>query len=327
MKKHYLLGLILILFVCACSKNLSEATGGQPITPNSPVHDTTRTTPADTTTKAKVDTTRFDTAKTAPPVVPFPVTIASAPPAPSCPISPIYGDTIIYPQPTGGGDYIVTPLNNPGPGKYFSWPVGMVLNASTGAINVTKSETGLKYALGFVRSGTNDTCLSTLVIGGASYMDSVYVIASGATAAIPYFEADPYLLSTCATGNGCSFDVNNTAASSKVIVDKSTGVIDVQKTLNGSSLLSLGGAFGLLPQNGSSVTTTIYYKLTDASNNALQHIDVQLVYFNTKADIGNSSPGLLSGITNAVNNLLAGHLISTTANPRPPLIVIVRRLN
>ncbi|HEY4290335.1 MAG TPA: hypothetical protein VGN00_24715 [Puia sp.] len=322
MKKHYLLGLILILFVCACSKNLSEVAAGGSSNPTTkpPVHDTTRT--------QATDTVKKDTIKTQPPapVVPFPETVATAPPAPSCPISPIYGDTIIYPQPTGGADYIVNPVNNPGSGKYFSWPVGMVLDANTGAINVTKSETGLKYAIGFVRSGTTDTCLSTLVIGGASYMDSVYVIASGATAAVPYFEADPYLLTTCATGNGCSFDVNGTAASSKVIVNKSTGVIDVQKTLNGS-LLSLGGAFGLLPQNGSSVTTTIYYKLTDASNNALQHIDVQLVYFNTKADIGNSSPGLLSGITNAVNNLLAGHLISTTANPRPPLIVIVRRLN
>ena len=326
MKKHYLLGLILILFVAACSKNLSEATGGSPRVPNKPpVHDTTRTTPADTT-KPRVDTTRFDTAKTATPVVPFPVTIASAPPAPSCPVSPIYGDTIIYPQPTGGGDYIVNPVNNPGPGKYFSWPVGMVLDANTGAINVTKSETGLKYALGFVRSGTNDTCLSTLVIGGASYMDSVYVIANGATTALPYFEADPYLLNTCATGNGCSFDVNGTAAASKVVVNGATGVIDVQKTLNGS-LLGLGGAFGLLPQNGASVTTSIYYKLTDASNSALQHIDVQLVYFNTKADMQNSNPGLLSGIVNAVNNLLAGHLISNSANPRPPLIVIVRRLN
>jgi len=326
MKKHYLLGLILILFVCACSKNLSEAAAGSPRTPNKPpVHDTTRTTPADTT-KPKIDTTRFDTAKAATPVAPFPVTVAAAPPAPSCPISLIYGDTIIYPQPTSGGDYIVTPLNNPGPGKYFSWPVGMVLDPNTGAINVTKSETGLKYALGFVRNGTTDTCLSTLVIGGASYMDSIYVIANGATTALPYFEADPYLLTTCATGNGCSFDVTGTAANSGVVVNSATGVIDVQKTLNGG-LLGLGSAFGLIPQNGASVTTTIYYKLTDASNNALQHIDVQLVYYNTKADMQNSNPGLVSGILNAVNNLLSGHLISNSANPRPPLIVIVRRLN
>jgi hypothetical protein len=319
MKKHYLLGLILILFVGACSKNVSEETGGQPKPPNKPpVHDTIRTTPADTT---KTDSTRF--ASPTPPAVPFPQTVAAAPPPPSCPVLPIYGDTIIYPQPTAGTDYIVNPVNNPGPGKYFSWPVGMVLDANTGAIDVTKSETGLKYAIGFVRSGTTDTCLSTLVIGGASYMDSVYVIANGATTALPYFEADPYLLTTCATGNGCSFDVNGTAANSKVVVNTTTGVIDVQKTLNGGLL---GGAFGLIPQNGASVTTAIYYKLTDASNNALQHIDVQLVYFNTKADMQNSNPGLVSGILNAVNNLLAGHLISTTANPRPPLIVIVRRL-
>src|ERR1700760_5062165 len=115
MKQHYLPGLILILFACACSKNLSEtAPAGAPGMPNKPGQDTTRTISSDTT-RPNVDTTRFDTARAAPPAAPFPVAVASAPPPPSCPILPIYGDTIIYPQPTGGGDYIVTPVNNPGP--------------------------------------------------------------------------------------------------------------------------------------------------------------------------------------------------------------------
>ncbi|HEY6901794.1 MAG TPA: hypothetical protein VI233_14160 [Puia sp.] len=274
-------------------------------------HDTTKkdsiAIPKDTTTKP-----------------PFPDKVATQPPPPSCPLSPIYGDTIIFPQPTNGGsDYIVRPVNNPGPGRYFSWPQGMTIDVNTGAINVTKSETGLKYMIGFVRNGSTDTCLSTLVIGGASYMDSVYVLASGSNTAVPYFDADPFLLSKCADGNSCSFDVNGTAAAKKIIVNPATGVIDLQKTLNGT-LLGLGGAFGLIPVNGNSVTTTIYYKLNDQSNDALQHIDVQVVYFETKDAV---SGGLLGGIINKLDNLLAGHLISTKANPRPPLIVIVRRLH
>jgi len=313
MKKLSLVGFILLVLFSACRKNISEPntqtqTSNPPIVP--PPHDSTRTsspTPPDST------------------VLPFPQSTAAAPPAPSCALSPLYGDSIIYVEPTNGSDYIVFPVNAPGAGKFFSWPLGMTIDSLTGAINLSKSETGLKYMIGYVKNGTTDTCLSPLIVGGASYADSVYVLANGAITAIPYFEADPFLTNTCASGNGCAFDINNTAANMKVIVNKQTGVIDLQKTLNGS-LLGLGGAFGLLPTNGSSVTTTIYYKVNDASNLAVQHIDVQLVYYDTKAALQNSNPGLLSGLVNKLNNLLAGHMISYRANPQPPLIVIVRRM-
>lgn len=244
--------------------------------------------------------------------------IPAVPTGPSCPAMLIYGDTIVYPQPSGG-DYIVHPVNDPGPGKYFAWPVGMVLDQNTGAINLSQSETGMKYIMGFVKAGTTDTCLSTLVIGGASYYDSVYVFENGVTKAPPYFEANPYLPSVCANG-GCTFDVTGSAAAQKVIVDKNTGVIDLKKTLNGS-LLGLGGAFGLLPVNGATVTTTIYYKINYGSNNALQKIQVQLQYYDKKSLI---SGALIGGLVNILDNVLAGHVISTSASPRPPLVIMTR---
>jgi hypothetical protein len=252
------------------------------------------------------------------PKAPFP----QQTPVNACLLAPLYGDTIIYPQPTSGSDYIMNVVNSPGAGKYLSWPVGMVIDSVSGAIDVTASQTGLQYAVGFVKNGTTDTCLQTLVIGGASYEDSVYYIAEGQTNAFPYFEANPNLINTCATGNGCSFDVTGSAANIGVVVNTSTGVINLQKTLDGA-LLGLGGAFGLLPQNGSSVTATIYYKLNDPSNYALQNIQVQLVYYD-KASLINS--GLLSTVLLKLDNLLSGHLIDNSANPRPPLVVIVRSM-
>lgn len=251
------------------------------------------------------------------PKAPFPQAPLNA-----CLLAPIYGDTIIYPQPTSGSDYIMNVVNSPGAGKYLSWPVGMVIDSVSGAIDVTASQTGLQYAVGFVKNGTTDTCLQTLVIGGASYEDSVYYIAEGQTNAFPYFEANPNLINTCATGNGCSFDVTGSAAKIGVAVNTSTGVINLQQTLNGG-LLGLGGAFGLLPQNGSTVTATIYYKLNDPSNFALQNIQVQLVYYD-QATLINS--GLLSTVLLKLDNLLSGHLIDNSANPRPPLVVIVRSM-
>lgn len=250
---------------------------------------------------------------------PFPVNT----PLSGCSTLPIYGDTIIFPQPTNGSDYIFNVVNSPGTGKYVVWPQGMVYDSLTGAINVTRSETGMQYVVGFIKDGTTDTCLSTLVIGGASYMDSVYVLEGGSGKAEPYFDANIYLPSVCSQpGNSCSFDVTGSAAADKVVMDKSTGIIDLKKTLDGPGGLLSIGAFGLLPQNGAAFTTRIYYKLNDQSNQALQHIDVQFGYFYNRSAVG---PALLSGIINVVNSLTTGHIISNYANPRPPLIIIVRK--
>jgi hypothetical protein len=298
-----LLGLIVFLTVLACGKSVTKA-------------------PQQLPSQGQPDSGQLIVKKDSQSMAPVPYPQA---PVTGCSYSPNYGDTIIYPQPTNGPDFIVSPVNNPGPGKYLSWPVGMVIDSASGAIDVTKSETGQRYAIGFVKSGTTDTCLTNLVIGGADYMDSIYVAENGATKAEPYFDANPFLTSICSsTGNpsgiSCAFDVTGSAASQKVIVNNSTGEIDLKRTLDGTGLL--GGVFGLLPFNGETVTTTIYYRLNDASNNALQHIDLQLVYFDSRSQIGS---GLLGNVLGKLDNLLSGNLISTSANPRPPLIIIVRR--
>jgi hypothetical protein len=294
---------ILVVTAFACRKPADEILPTQPVSQVA-VHDTTQGKAPDSIAKA-----------------PYPQA-----PVTGCAYDPNYGDSIIYPQPTTGGhDYIVSPINSPGPGKYISWPIGMVIDSVTGAIDVTKSETGLRYAIGFIKQGTTDTCLSTLIIGGGAYADNVYVLGNNQTQALPYFDANPALTAICSGvppgSPGCSWDVTGSAASKKVIVDPNTGVIDLAKTLNGKGLLQ-PGAFGLLPLNGEAVTATIYYRLNDASNMALQHIDVQLQYYNSKSQI---NPGLLGGIVNKLDNVLNSVLIDKVANPRPPLIIITRR--
>jgi hypothetical protein len=314
-----LLGLVLFLAIQSCGKVIpptqlqTSPSGGTFLRDSSRFSIKRDTTSKKDTTKPKTDSPQVQT-----PPPPLPQTPAV--PLAGCQFAPLYGDSIIFPQPTNGADYIVNLTNSPGTGKFISWPIGMVLDSLTGAIDVTKSQTGMRYEIGFIKNGTTDTCLSQLIIGGAAYLDSVYVLDNGSTKAAPYYDANIYLPPVCSGGSGCTFDVTGSAGNQKVIVDKFTGVIDLQKTLNGT-LLGLGGAFGLIPTNGSSVTTTIYYRLNDPSNNALQHIDVQIAYFGSKSLLNS---GLLSGITNALDNVLSGHIISASINPRPPLIVIVR---
>jgi len=244
--------------------------------------------------------------------VPFPTT-----PMPECNNAPDYGDSILFPQPTSSNDYYVSPVNNKGiQGTYLSWPGGLVMDAQTGSIDLTKSQTGQRYAIAFVKGGTTDTCLSNLIIGGAAYMDSVYVLAVSDTTAKPYFNADPFGPPVCVgtQGKGCKFDYNDFAKNQGIEIDQNTGYIDLQKTMKKSP-------FGLLPVNGTTVYTTIYYMLNDNSNFAPQSIQLQMMYYNHKSDI---PAGILASIGNKLWNALSYLLIDKKASPRPPLIIIVR---
>ena len=294
MKRNFYLGFLIllttILLAAACKKSIE-----QPNTNPNPV-----TNPSKDTTLNLL-------------VIPYPTN-----PTPECSNAPDYGDSIVYPQPPSSGDYYVNPLNNQGVGgTYLSWPDGLNLNASTGAIDLTKSETGQRYDVAFVKSGTTDTCLSHLIVAGAAYMDSVYVLAVSDTTAKPYFNANPYGPPVCQGsqgGQGCQFDYNNYAHNQGIEIDQQTGFIDLKKTMKNS-------LFGLLPINGTTVNTTIYYKLNDNSNYAPQKIQLQLIFYNHKSDI---PPGLLASITNKLLNTLSDLLISKAPSTRPPIIIITR---
>jgi hypothetical protein len=309
MKTYSLVALILAITTYSCEKTVPVTLHTQSAGPTQRATDTTTSTSPDSTL-----------------IPPYPQQTANANTAGTiaagCPVLSIYGDSLFYLQPASGKDEILLPVNNQGAGKYYAWPAGMVIDHNTGAIDLTQSQSGLKYAIGFVPAGTTDTCLSTLVIGGASYLDSVYVLVNGSTKAVPYFDANPSLASNCdgsGNGSGCKFDVNGTAAGLRVSVNKSSGEIDLKKTLEGNG--NTGGAFGLMPFDGQTVTVPIYYQLKHGSNNAMQVINVQLVYYDSKASM---QAGLLSNLGLRLFNALNYMLISTSANPRPPILVITR---
>jgi hypothetical protein len=293
--KGSLILLIFIVYASACKKSIDPLVTTPPTVPAGTLpHDTTLATPVL-------------------PAAPYPVS-----PVPECDYAPNYGDSIVYPQPANSGDYYVYPQNNQGlQGTYLSWPVGLSMDAKSGAIDLTQSETGMRYSVAFVKSGTTDTCLAQLIVAGAAYMDSVYVLSLGNDTAKPYFNANPYGPPVCQGsqgGPGCQFDYNNTARNQGIVIDQKTGYIDLQQTMKKS-------LFNLLPVNGTTENTTIYYKLNDNSNNAPQKIQLQIIYYNHKSDI---PPSLLTSVVNNLLNTLTDLLISKSSSPRPPLIIIVR---
>jgi hypothetical protein len=298
--------LLFVFSMLACKKSIDAVESATPNNNNSPKDSTIVTPPVGQDTS-----------------VPFPQHISTR-----CSGAPSYGASIIFVQPANG-DYIVKPVNNPDSGQYFSWPVGMVLDRNTGAINLSKSESGLRYNIGWVKKGTTDTCMQSLILAGASYMDSIYVLNDDERYAKPYFNADPNNTSICSGsgvsgGSPCTFDVNGQAEAKHVIVDHNTGLIDLKNSVN-------QGLFGLLPYNGQTVTATMQYKLNDNSNMALQQITVNFVYYNKRSDI---PADLLSAVVDKLdkitNEVLLIDLIPSAdnqtnrGNPRPPIIIVTR---
>jgi hypothetical protein len=114
-------------------------------------------------------------------------------------------------------------------------------------------------------------------------------------------------------GPGCQFDYNNYAKNQGIIIDKKTGFIDLKKTTKNLNFSMLW--------NGESLSTRIYYKLNDHSNNASQMIQLKLIYYAHKSDIPAS---ILGQVTQNLFYTLNDVLISKGPSARPPLIVIVR---
>jgi hypothetical protein len=248
-----------------------------------------------------------------------------------CPNAPDYGDSIIYLQ-SVNGNYTVKPANNAGvQGTYLSWPEGLDINSSTGSINVSKSETGVRYNIGFVKKGTQDTCVSKLILGGVSYIDSIHVLANNDTLAIPIFNANPNAVPVCDASddsdypngnnngnNKCKFDDDSSgqqANAQKLRVRTISGIINLKKSL-------ADGLFGPNVKNGESKKIKIEYRLNDGSKMAKQKVTVQVIYYDK---VSNIPAALKNEVTIKRNNTLSYRIVN--GKPRPPYLIIAGLAN
>jgi len=98
-----------------------------------------------------------------------------------------YAEDIFYLQ-EGADDYIVNPVNALD-GTFSSFPDDLNIDATTGAINISQSETGLKYNVFFVPANSSDTCQVSITISGINYLDSIHVLETDDTLAVPVYNA------------------------------------------------------------------------------------------------------------------------------------------
>ncbi len=187
----------------------------------------------------------------------------------------VYADTIFYLK-QSGSDYIVSPLNKVA-GTFGAYPTGLLsINTTSGAINVTKSETGLRYMVWFIASGSSDSCKKFITISGVDYTDSMYTLNKASVIAKPIYNANKGLAIDCSSG--CVFDDGGTAAALGIAVNKTTGKLDLKKTVQ-------NGAFGQTPVNGSFIDFTLNYRISDKSSKALNKMALRIYYYASQAQV------------------------------------------
>ena len=253
-------------------------------------------------------------------------------------------------------DYIVAPVNEL-TGIYGAAPKGLSIDTLSGEINVTTSETGLRYRVFYTEEGSNDSCFTFVTISGINYKDSVYVLDQMDTFAFPIYNASYSAALPCddddftsddsyqqkfLDDDGCEFDdgaddddgdgnADEPPAGSQLIpqgvsLNKKTGRFNLKKTVT-------NGTFGVVPENGLSKDFELYYRLDDDSEMALNKIDIRMYYFNTLADIPDS---LLQEMEDKQDltyfqpkyagpdvTMAPIDLLEKTKKTRPPYIVIV----
>jgi hypothetical protein len=244
-----------------------------------------------------------------------------------CPHAPNYGDSVVYTRPKNGGDFFLDPINNIGiEGTYISYPEGLRLNRNSGVINLSQSETGVRYNIAFIKKGSSDTCVSQLIVAGLTYLDAIYVLDKYDTLAKPVFNADPQMSSICdasddtdypdnnSNGNNkCSFDdasPGQRANDMKLRVRTKSGIINLKKSVT-------DGLFGPNPKNGDKKMVPIFYKLNDASQKAPQKLSVQVMYYDKVSDIPTALQQEVEGKRTQMFNYKV-----VKGKPRPPLLII-----
>jgi hypothetical protein len=223
-----------------------------------------------------------------------------------------YGDSILFMRPSAG-DYIVNPVS-PKAGTYAGFPEGIEIDELTGAINVTKSETGLRYRITHTApDGTVNTAM--VVLSGITFRDKFYNLSAKDTLALPVYNASEARIVPV---SGSNFDEGNNANSGGCAVKTDDGKINLAQCVR-------NGVFGNIPQNDSRRDFDILYRLNDGSGKSLNKLRVRLYYYSSMADV---APDLIQTLQDRQNDgvFLKGAVAGTTARaakPRPPCVIIV----
>ncbi|HSC36217.1 MAG TPA: hypothetical protein VLD19_00045 [Chitinophagaceae bacterium] len=237
-----------------------------------------------------------------------------------------YGDSIFYLK-NQAADYIVSPVQAK-PGHYSGFPEGITIDNNTGAVNISKSETGLRYRITFVPDAGNDSFSTVILISGINFKDGFYKLAAGDSILKPVYNASD-ANAVPGINNGSLFDEGGGCNSQGCRVDPASGAINLSQTVR-------NGVFGSTPTNNDRHEFQLNYRINDNSGKAANTIRVKLYCFNTINDVTQevydiinsrvgtifrTSEGFPSGVFNG--RAITGARVQEFGRPRPPCIFII----
>ena len=226
-----------------------------------------------------------------------------------------YPDSVFYI--TSSQDYIVGPVGQSS-GTYFSFPEGLSLNEKTGAINVSKSDAGLKYRVSFVENGKSDTASTFILISGINYMDGFYNLAKGDSILKPVYNANKDI-AIPGINNGTTFDVGLNCNKLGCKVSTATAEINLAQTVR-------NGVFGNTPSNNDRHEFDLTYRINDNSLKFDNTLKVKLYFFNSMSEVTPEAFDIIASRQGTIigpGNTTSAALAKKAARPRPPCIFIV----
>ncbi|MBK6935666.1 MAG: hypothetical protein IPH18_01365 [Chitinophagaceae bacterium] len=230
---------------------------------------------------------------------------------PAGPYKLSYGDSILYMKPDGSGNIVYPTTQRPG--TYEGFPDGIEIDENTGAINLSESETGLRYKI--THTAPNGTKTETkVVLSGITFKDHFYYLSASDSIAFPIYNANE---SRVLPLSGSVFDEGNIANGGGCSVKTDNGKINLKETIR-------NGVFGFPPRNDAQQTFEIKYRINDGSGKSLNKLKVLLYWYNTINDVPQYVWDILNERTSQ-GVFLKGNGTEGLAKPRPPCVIIVNQ--
>jgi len=240
---------------------------------------------------------------------------------PSVAQSGIYADSIFYVQSTAN---TVMPVKEQS-GTYVAFPDGLELDPKTGAIDVNKSETGLKYRITFTPASQGMSQTSYIVVSGINYADKIYNLANGDSIAAPIYNADVRLEIPDAN-KSTVFDEKGGCKKAGIVLNKGNAMINLARSVRNQGI-----------DTGATEEVRMQYRINDKSNLADNELRVKLYFYRNVSEIPEYLTALLEerkkSILTMQNSSASfsapargiSSLSAKLARSRPPCIIVVSR--
>jgi hypothetical protein len=223
-------------------------------------------------------------------------------------------------------------------GEYGAFPEGLEINESHGEINISKSESGLRYIVFFIPKNSKDTCFTHLAISGVDYLSKIYLLDKGEKIAAPIYNNNPSFGIPGVNTKTSEFDDDEDDDNGNGSLDEPlpgqqviAQGLDISK-IDGKIILDNSlrkGLLGTSPKNGSTKKLKLFYRLDDKSGKALNKIELEFHYFEKESDVPKSLKDKIFENQNSHFNpnfgLKYARIFRIFRKPRPPQIVIVGR--